>query len=156
MPPDSTGGTHCGELWVMQATTLVGRFMILLDATVVVVANPCLMSALNTAYDTVIWVTSAYLLAFAVGNAAMAALMTLADQGRDAGGQRRKLLPEFLREPFSEATSQAMWLPAVAALFGITAARFMVAITASIPGIPVPTGPGDTTADSTATETDLV
>ena len=50
-------------LWAM----MVGFFMILVDSTIVAVANPSIMDALEiTDYDTVIWVTSAYLLAFAV------------------------------------------------------------------------------------------
>ncbi|MDV3124407.1 MFS transporter [Mycobacterium sp. 21AC1] len=49
-------------LWAM----LVGFFMILLDATIVAVANPTIMEELGADYDGVIWVTSAYLLAYAV------------------------------------------------------------------------------------------
>ena len=45
---------------------LVGFFMILLDATIVAVANPSIMDSLGASYDAVIWVTSAYLLAYAV------------------------------------------------------------------------------------------
>ena len=49
-------------LWAM----LVGFFMILVDATIVAVANPSIMDKLGATYDSVIWVTSAYLLAYAV------------------------------------------------------------------------------------------
>ena len=50
-------------LWAM----LVGFFMILVDSTIVAVANPSIMTALHiTSYDSVIWVTSAYLLGYAV------------------------------------------------------------------------------------------
>jgi len=49
-------------LWAM----MVGFFMILLDATIVAVANPSIMDKLDASYDSVIWVTSAYLLAYAV------------------------------------------------------------------------------------------
>jgi len=49
-------------LWAL----LIGFFMILVDATIVSVANPAIMSNLNAGYDAVIWVTSAYLLAYAV------------------------------------------------------------------------------------------
>ncbi len=50
-------------LWAM----MVGFFMILVDSTIVAVANPSIMDALKiTDYDTVIWLTSAYLLAYAV------------------------------------------------------------------------------------------
>ncbi|OBK75496.1 MFS transporter [Mycobacterium sp. 1274761.0] len=49
-------------LWAM----MVGFFMILVDATIVSVANPSIMEKLDAGYDAVIWVTSAYLLGFAV------------------------------------------------------------------------------------------
>ena len=45
---------------------MVGFFMSLVDSTIVAVANPSIMTKLGTSYDTVIWVTSAYLLAYAV------------------------------------------------------------------------------------------
>ena len=49
-------------LWAM----LLGFFVILVDSTIVAVANPSIMVALGVGYDTVIWVTSSYLLAYAV------------------------------------------------------------------------------------------
>ena len=51
-------------LWAL----VVGFFMILIDTTIVSVANPSIMKGLDlgTDYNAVIWVTSAYLLAYAV------------------------------------------------------------------------------------------
>ncbi|WP_413643260.1 MFS transporter [Mycobacterium sp. RTGN5] len=68
LDPDQTGAAEVPAnpwhaLWAM----LVGFFMILVDSTIVAVANPSIMDGLEiTDYDTVIWVTSAYLLAYAV------------------------------------------------------------------------------------------
>ena len=49
-------------LWAM----MIGFFMIMVDATIVAVANPTIMSDLRIGYDAVIWVTSSYLLGYAV------------------------------------------------------------------------------------------
>jgi len=49
-------------LWAL----VVGFFMILVDTTIVSVANPRIMKGLDTDINAVIWVTSAYLLAYAV------------------------------------------------------------------------------------------
>lgn len=49
-------------LWAL----VVGFFMILIDTTIVSVANPSIMAGLHTDINSVIWVTSAYLLAYAV------------------------------------------------------------------------------------------
>ncbi|OBG60809.1 DHA2 family efflux MFS transporter permease subunit [Mycobacterium sp. E3339] len=49
-------------LWAM----MIGFFMIMVDSTIVAVANPTIMTKLHIGYDTVIWVTSAYLLGYAV------------------------------------------------------------------------------------------
>lgn len=48
-------------LWAL----VVGFFMILVDTTIVSVANPAIMAGLGTDIDAVIWVTSAYLLTYA-------------------------------------------------------------------------------------------
>jgi EmrB/QacA subfamily drug resistance transporter len=49
-------------LWAM----VIGFFMILVDNTIVSVATPAIRDDLGTDYNSVIWVTSAYLLAYAV------------------------------------------------------------------------------------------
>jgi EmrB/QacA subfamily drug resistance transporter len=49
-------------LWAM----LVGFFMTLIDSTAVSVANPSIMAGMHADYESVIWVTSAYGLGFAV------------------------------------------------------------------------------------------
>ena len=49
-------------LWAM----MIGFFVIMVDSTIVAVANPTIMANLRIGYDTVVWVTSAYLLGYAV------------------------------------------------------------------------------------------
>ncbi|SEB81325.1 drug resistance transporter, EmrB/QacA subfamily [Paramicrobacterium humi] len=49
-------------LWAL----VIGFFMILIDTTIVSVANPAIIEGLDTSIDDVLWVTSAYLLAYAV------------------------------------------------------------------------------------------
>ncbi|AEA23093.1 drug resistance transporter, EmrB/QacA subfamily [Pseudonocardia dioxanivorans CB1190] len=49
-------------LWAM----VVGFFMILVDSTIVSVATPAIQESLGAGVDAVVWVTSAYLLAYAV------------------------------------------------------------------------------------------
>lgn len=62
MIPPARGANPWHGLWAL----LIGFFMILVDATIVPVANPAIMAHLGAGYDAVIWVTSAYLLAYAV------------------------------------------------------------------------------------------
>lgn len=50
------------SLWAM----VVGFFMILVDSTIVTVATPTIMRELGADVTSVVWVTSAYLLAYAV------------------------------------------------------------------------------------------
>lgn len=52
--------------WRALIAMVIGFFMILLDATIVTVAMPAIMTGLGATTGDVVWVTSAYLLAFAV------------------------------------------------------------------------------------------
>ncbi|WP_054816375.1 DHA2 family efflux MFS transporter permease subunit [Nocardia arizonensis] len=52
--------------WPALIALVVGFFMILLDMTIVAVANPAIMEDLRADISNVIWVTSAYLLTYAV------------------------------------------------------------------------------------------
>ena len=64
-PGDTTQRSPWPALWAL----VIGFFMILVDTTIVSVANPAIKAALDpdTAnLDNVVWVTSAYLLAYAV------------------------------------------------------------------------------------------
>jgi EmrB/QacA subfamily drug resistance transporter len=65
VPPHASRGT-APDPWRALWALLVGFFMILVDATIVSVANPAIMDHLHADFDAVIWVTSAYLLAYAV------------------------------------------------------------------------------------------
>lgn len=49
-------------LWAM----MIGFFMIMVDSTIVAIANPTIMANLRIGYGAVVWVTSAYLLGYAV------------------------------------------------------------------------------------------
>jgi len=52
--------------WAALWAIVIGFFMILVDSTIVTVANPSIQKGLDADTNSVIWVTSAYLLAYAV------------------------------------------------------------------------------------------
>lgn len=52
--------------WPSLAALVLGFFMILVDSTIVTVAMPAIMQGLHAGIGAVVWVTSAYLLAYAV------------------------------------------------------------------------------------------
>lgn len=52
--------------WAALWALVLGFFMILVDSTIVSVATPAIQSDLGASVDAVVWVTSAYLLAYAV------------------------------------------------------------------------------------------
>ncbi|GAB3399524.1 DHA2 family efflux MFS transporter permease subunit [Schumannella luteola] len=64
--PGAHGAPPVAKPWPALWSLIVGFFMILIDTTIVSVANPKIMEGLGTDINAVIWVTSAYLLAYAV------------------------------------------------------------------------------------------
>lgn len=62
----AAGSSYFRNPWPALWAMMVGFFMIMLDSTVVAIANPTIMAQLRIGYATVVWVTSAYLLAYAV------------------------------------------------------------------------------------------
>ncbi|SJN18532.1 Multidrug resistance protein B [Mycetocola reblochoni REB411] len=61
-----TVSTSTIKPWPALWSLVIGFFMILIDTTIVSVANPAIMRGLDAGVDRVLWVTSAYLLAYAV------------------------------------------------------------------------------------------
>ncbi|WP_433675160.1 DHA2 family efflux MFS transporter permease subunit [Microbacterium gorillae] len=67
--PVTTGSNRVVKPWPALWALVIGFFMILVDTTIVSVANPAIKTALDpdtNNLDNVVWVTSAYLLAYAV------------------------------------------------------------------------------------------
>ncbi len=67
--------------WLVLVVLCAGFFMILLDTTIVNVAIPAMLSALNTTLDQILWVLNAYILVYAV-------LLITAGRLGDLYGQR--------------------------------------------------------------------
>jgi EmrB/QacA subfamily drug resistance transporter len=64
---------------------MIGFFMIMIDSTIVVIANPTIMADLRIGYDAVVWVTSAYLLGYVL-------VLLLAGRLGDRFGQKNLYL----------------------------------------------------------------
>ncbi|GAB16926.1 putative drug resistance transporter [Gordonia effusa NBRC 100432] len=60
------GGSAAGNPWTALLALCVGFFMILVDMTIVAVAQPAIAEDLHTDLNGVVWVSSAYLLTYAV------------------------------------------------------------------------------------------
>lgn len=64
--PSTSGADSDVRPWPALAALCIGFFMILVDMTIVTVATPDIMKELDADTNAVLWVTSAYLLAYAV------------------------------------------------------------------------------------------
>ncbi|TPG36136.1 MFS transporter [Mycolicibacterium hodleri] len=109
-----------GDPWNALWALLVGFFMILLDATIVAVANPSIMDALDVDYDAVIWVTSAYLLAYAVP-------LLLAGRLGDRFGPRNMYLVGL-----AVFTAASLWCGLAGSIETLVAARAVQGIGAAL------------------------
>jgi EmrB/QacA subfamily drug resistance transporter len=104
-------------LWAM----LVGFFMILVDSTIVAVANPSIMKALNISdYESIIWVTSAYLLAYAVP-------LLLAGRLGDRFGQKKLYMIGL-----AVFTAASLWCGLSGSLGMLIAARMVQGVGAAL------------------------
>ena len=65
-PTTETGAPITTKPWLALGALCIGFFMILVDMTIVAVAQPAIQRALDTDVNGVIWVSSAYLLTYAV------------------------------------------------------------------------------------------
>ncbi|WP_308198754.1 MFS transporter [Rhodococcus sp. F64268] len=99
--------------WAALTALCLGFFMILVDSTIVSVANPAIMRALEADLESVVWVTSAYLLAFAVP------LMITGRLG-DRFGQRRIYLSGLVVFTFA-----SLWCGMSSSIETLIAARVL-------------------------------
>lgn len=67
--PTTPAATSSGEVanpWPALWALVIGFFMILVDLTIVTVATPTIIEKLDASVNDVVWVSSAYMLAYAV------------------------------------------------------------------------------------------
>ncbi len=108
-------------LWAL----ILGFFMILIDTTIVTVANPSIQTALGVDTNAVIWVTSAYLLAYAVP------LLITGRLGDRFGPRRIYLIGLAVFTSASLACGLAEWLPG-SAIGNLITARAVQGLGASL------------------------
>ncbi|MEV6976008.1 DHA2 family efflux MFS transporter permease subunit [Kitasatospora sp. NPDC093806] len=100
--------------WPALVALIVGSFMVVLDMTVIAVANPAIMASLHADVTSLVWATSSYLLTFA-------ALLLPAGRLGDRFGPRRVYLAGLL--VFGAASLGCGLAPTVGALIAARAVQ---------------------------------
>ena len=124
VPQRSLGGmvedTGDRSPWPALWALCVGFFMILVDTTIVSVATPTILTALHTDVDSVVWVTSAYLLAYAVP-------LLITGRLGDRFGPRRVYFVGL-----TVFTLASLWCGLTGTIDGLIAARVVQGLGASV------------------------
>jgi EmrB/QacA subfamily drug resistance transporter len=106
--------------WPALWAIALGFFMILVDATIVSIATPAIMAAFGADVDAVVWVTSAYLLAYAVP-------LLITGRLGDRFGPRRCYLVGL-----AVFTLASLWCGLTGSIAGLVIARVVQGLGASI------------------------
>src|SRR5919206_4282373 len=106
--------------WPALWSLVLGFFMILIDTTIVSVANPAILRGLNADINAVIWVTSAYLLAYAVP------LLITGRLGDRFGSKRCYLVG------LAVFTLASLWCGLTGSIVGLIVARVVQGLGASV------------------------
>ncbi|HEY4977345.1 MAG TPA: MFS transporter [Gaiellaceae bacterium] len=103
-----------GHPWLVLMAVSLGLMMVMLDATVVAIANPAIGHDLHASLSDLQWVTNAYLLAVAV-------LIITAGKAGDRFGRKRVFLTGVVG--FALASAACGFAPSIGALIGFRAVQ---------------------------------
>ncbi|MDT7580565.1 MAG: hypothetical protein QOK35_1829, partial [Pseudonocardiales bacterium] len=106
--------------WPALWAVALGFFMILVDATIVSIATPTIMAALGADVDAVVWVTSAYLLAYVVP-------LLITGRLGDRYGPKRMYLAGL-----AVFTLASLWCGLTGSITGLVVARVVQGLGASV------------------------
>ena len=119
-PGATTPEARTGSPWPALWAIALGFFMILVDANIVSIATPAVMAALHADVDAVVWVTSAYLLAYVVP------LLITGRLGDRFGPKRCYLVGLAI------FTAASLWCGLTGSIGGLVAARIVQGLGAAL------------------------